>query len=131
MSWVTRPIQGLILFSTALGVLFLWEAYPLLPAIAFDVVALGWVLFLTDSVLTFVRPTVSYYLGLVLALIALGETLSQQAHYALIESGNVTATATLVVGSAAEAILIILVVYYIYSRSKKGPWAWPGANSQA
>jgi hypothetical protein len=131
VSWVTRAIQGLILFSTALGVFFLWQAYPLLPAFAFEIVAFGWVLFLADSILTFVRPTASYYLGLVLALIALGETLSQQAHYALVESGNVTATATLVAGSAAQGMLIPLVIYYLVSRRKKDPWAWPGASSQA
>jgi hypothetical protein len=128
---VTRAIQGLILFSTAIGVIFLWQVYPLLPAFGFDFVALGWVLFLVDSILTFIRPTVSYYLGLALALLALGETLSQPAHYALIESGSLTATATLVVGSSTQAMLIVLVVYYILARRRKDPWAWPGANSQA
>jgi hypothetical protein len=128
---VTRAIQGLILFSTVLGVFFLWQVYPLLPAIAFDFVAVGWALFLVDSILTFVRPRASYYLGLTLGILALGETLSQQAHYALITSGNLTATATLVLGSASQAILIILVVYYVIARRRKDPWAWPGANSQA
>ncbi|HEY6282751.1 MAG TPA: hypothetical protein VIW22_02375 [Nitrososphaerales archaeon] len=95
MNWVTRAIQGLILFSTILGAFFLWQVYPLLPALAFDLVAFGWVLFLLDSILTFVKPRASYYLGLVLGLVTLGETLSQQTHYALIASGNLTATATL------------------------------------
>jgi hypothetical protein len=128
---VTRAIQGLILFSTVLGVFFLWQVYPLLPAMAFDFVAVGWGLFLVDSILTFVRPRASYYLGLALGIIALGETLSQQAHYALITSGNLTAAGTLVLGSASQALLIILVVYYVVARRKRDPWAWPGANSQA
>lgn len=128
---VTRAIQGLILFSTVLGVLFLWQVYPLLPAFAFDFVALGWVLFLADSILTFVRPRASYYLGLVLAILALGETVSQQAHYALVASGNLPATATLVLGSAAQVLLVVLVVYYLLSGRKEDPWAWPGAKSQA
>lgn len=131
MKGVTRAIQALILFSTVLGVFFLWEVYTLLPAIAFDFVALGWVLFMADSILTFLRPRASYYLGLVLAILALGETLSQQAHYALVASGNLTATATLVLGSTAQALLIVLVVYYLIARRKKDPWAWPGAKSQA
>ncbi|MDA4120096.1 MAG: hypothetical protein OK436_05870 [Thaumarchaeota archaeon] len=131
MIGVTRAIQGLILFSTVLGVFFLWQVYPLLPAFAFDFVAFGWVLFLVDGILTFVRPRASYYLGLVLGLFALGETLSQRAHYSLITSGNLTATATLVLGSAAQALLVTLVVYYVAARRRKDPWAWPGANSQA
>jgi hypothetical protein len=128
---VTGAIQGLILFSTVLGVFFLWQVYPLLPAVAFYLVAVGWGLFLADSILTFVRPTAAYYLGLTLGVLALGETLSQQAHYALITSGNLAATATLVLGSTAQAMLISLVVYYVVARRRKDPWAWPGANSQA
>ncbi len=131
MYGVTRAIQGLILFSTVLGVLFLWQVYPLFPAFAFDFVAFGWALFLVDSILTFVRPRASYYLGLVLAILALGETLSQQSHYALIKSGNLTATATLVLGTATQALLIALVAYYILARRREDPWAWPGAKSQA
>ncbi|MDA4126145.1 MAG: hypothetical protein OK452_02930 [Thaumarchaeota archaeon] len=131
MNGVTRTIQGLILFSTVLGVFFLWQVYLLLPAVAFYFVAVGWGLFLVDSILTFVRPRAAYYLGLTLGILALGETLSQQAHYALIMSGNLTATATLVLGSTAQAMLISLVIYYVVARRRKDPWAWPGANSQA
>ena len=130
MNGVARAIQSLILFSTVLGAFFLWEVYPLLPAFAFDYVGFGWVLYLVDSVLTFVRPKASYYLGLVLAVLALGETLSQQAHYALVASGNLPATATLVLGSVGQVLLIVLVVYYLVSRRKEVPWAWPGAKSQ-
>ena len=128
---VTKAIQALILFSTVLGAFFLWEVYPLLPPVGFDFVSFGWALFLLDSILTFIRPRASYYLGLVLAILALGETLSQQAHYTLIASGNLSATATLVLGSAAQVLLIVLVVYYLVSRRKEDPWAWPGAKSQA
>ena len=131
MKGVTRAIQGLIIFSTVLGVFFLWQVYALLPALAFDFVAFGWVLFLIDSILTFVKPRVSYYLGLVLGLLALGETLSQPSHYELVASGNLTATATLVLGSAAQALLIALTAYYVLARRRQDPWAWPGANSQA
>ncbi|HEV2225712.1 MAG TPA: hypothetical protein VGR56_02785 [Nitrososphaerales archaeon] len=131
MKGVTRAIQALILFSTVLGVFFLWEVDPLLPTFAFDFVAFGWVLFMVDSILTFVRPRASYYLALVLAVLALAETLSQQAHYALVASGNLTATLTIVLGSTAQALLIVLVVYFFLSSRKEDPWAWPGAKSQA
>lgn len=130
MSAIPRAIQGVILFSTLLGVVFLWQVYPLLPSNAFDFVAFGWVLFLIDSALTFVRPKVSYFVGLVLAVLALGETLSQPQHYTLVESGNLPATATLVLGSIAQVLLISLVVYYLYRERSKNPWAWPGAESQ-
>ena len=126
-----RVIQGLIIFSAVLGVFFLWQAQPLLPADVFDILTFGWLLFVFDSVLTFVRPKISYYVGLVLAIIALGETLSQPEHYALVENGNVPATIILVLGSAAQALLIGSVLWYTISERRKDPWAWPGAESPA
>jgi hypothetical protein len=125
---VPRAIQGVIIFSTLLGVFFLWQAYPLLPGDVFYILLFGWALFAIDSVLTFLRPKLSYYLGLVLGIIALFETLSQPEHYALIESGNFPATLTLVLGSIAQALLIILVGYYLISQRKKDQWAWPVAE---
>jgi hypothetical protein len=126
MSSLTRAIQGLILFSTVLGLIFLWQAYPLLPTDAFDFVSLGWVLFAVDSALTFARPNISYYLGLVLAVLALASTLSQPAHFALVASGNLLASATIILGSIAEILLIVLAAYYIVTERRKNPWAWPG-----
>ena len=128
---VARAIQGLIVFSTVLGVFFLWQAYPLLPGDVFDILAFGWLLFLFDSLLTLVRPTASYYFGLVLAVVALSETLTQPEHYALVENGNVPATIILVVGSIAQAILIGSVVWFVVSKRRRDPWAWPGAESPA
>ena len=116
----------MILFSTALGVFFLWQAYPLLPTDVFYILLLGWGLFAFDSALTFVRPRLSYYLGFVLAAVALIETLTQPEHYALVENGNMPATATLVLGSVSQALIIGLVGYYLATGRKKDPWAWPG-----
>ena len=131
MPSVPRVIQGLIVFSAVLGVAFLWQAYPLLPTDVFEILAFGWFLFVVDSVLTFVRPLASYVLGLVLALIALSQTLSQPEHYAIIESGNVPGTVTLVLGSAAQALIIVFVGYFLVARRKKDPWAWPSGSMAA
>jgi len=131
MMSTARVIQGLIIFSAILGVFFLWQAQPLLPSDVFDVLAFGWLLFVADSILTFVRPRISYYLGLVLAIVALSETLTQPEHYALVENGNVPATIILVLGSATQALLIGSVIWYIVSERRKDPWAWPGAESPA
>ena len=128
---VTRAIQGLIIFSAILGVFFLWQAQPLLPSDVFDILTLGWLLFVIDSILTFVRPKISYYVGLVLAFIALSETLTQPGHYALVKNGNVPATIILVLGSVAQALLIGFILWYIISERRKDPWAWPGAESPA
>ena len=127
---VPRAIQGLILFSDVLGLFFLWQAYPLLPSSVFYILTFGWVLFLVDGILTFVRPRVSYILGLVLAAIALTETVSQPEHYSLVESGNVPATITLVLGSVAQALIIALVAWYLVAERKKDPWSWPDAPAQ-
>ena len=131
MASIGRAIQGLILFSTGLGVLFLWQVYPILPPLAFDFVAFGWVLFAVDSALTFVRPRVSYYLAFALAVLALAESLSQRAHYSLLQSGDVLASATLLLGSAAQVLLLVLVPYQFVTERRKGEWAWPGAKSPA
>lgn len=124
-----RAIQALILFSTVLGVFFLWQAYPLLPPVVFYGLLFGWGLFAVDSALTFIRPRLSYYLGMALAAIALTETLSQPEHYALVENGDLAATVTIVLGSASQALLIILAGYYVVTSRRKDPWAWPGEDS--
>ena len=130
MNALPRAIQGLILFSTLLGVFFLWQAYPLIfPVVpyVFYALLLGWVLFVFDSILTFVRMRVSFYLGIVLAAIALTETLIQPEHYSLIQSGNVSAAIIIVLGSVSQALLIVLTIYYLVTSRKKEPWAWPNA----
>ncbi len=130
MSALPRAIQGLILFSTALGVFFLWQACPLLPPNVFYALFFGWGLFVVDSVLTFVRPKLSYYLGIALAAVALAESLAQPEHYAFVENGNLPATVTLVLGSASQGLLIILIGYFLLSTRKQDPWAWPAEDSE-
>lgn len=130
VSRLPRTVQGLILFSTLLGAVFLWQAHQVLPSDAFDFVALGWVLFAFDSVLTFFRPYASYVLGLALAVIALASTLSQPAHFALVASGNLLAAATIILGSTAETLLAIFAAYFLVTaRSRKDSWARPGKES--
>ena len=131
MAEAAKVVQVLVLFSTAWGIFFLWYARPSLPTEVFYFIAFGWVLFVVDSVLTFARPRLSCYFALVLAIIALFATLSQPEHYALVQGGDMTATVILVVGSAAEALLIASALWYIISERRKDPWAWPGAESPA
>ena len=127
MTVLTRVIQFLILFSTVFGAFFLYEVQPpVLPTVVFESLSVGWVLFLIDSFLTFVRPRISYYLGVILAAVALVATVSQPEHYQLVVSGNIAATATLLLGSAAEIALILSGGYFIMAERKKDPWAWPG-----
>jgi hypothetical protein len=126
----SRAIQGLVLFSTALGVFFLRLAYPLLPPLGFDFVAAGWVLFAIDSVLTFLKPRISYYLAFVLAILALSQSLGQSAHYSLLLDGDLAASAVLVLGSAAQVLLLILIPLHFIGVRKNKEWAWPGAESQ-
>lgn len=126
-----RVVQGLILFSTLLGVVFLLQVYSRLTPIGFDIVAVGWLLFVLDSFLTFVRPTAAYYLAFVLSLAALAETLSQPAHYSIVLGGDLLAASTIVVGSAAQILLLVFVPYHFRSERRKREWVWPGAKSQA
>lgn len=107
-----RMIQGLIVISTLLGALFLAQAYGTVPPFVFDFVAVGWVLFVIDSVLTFVRPKVSYILGFFLAILALGSSLPEPSHWAFLANGDLLPAATFVVGSLAQSLLIVLVAYH-------------------
>ena len=123
MSRLTRLIQALILFSTLFGVAFLYEVYPVLPSFVFYSVAFGWVLFVVDSGLSFVRPKASYYPAFVLSLVAFGATVSQPQHYALIASGDIPATLTIIIGLAVELLLMALVLVFVLTERKKDPWA--------
>ena len=107
-----RSIQAVILFSAALGVLFLWQAAGLLPGFVFDFIAFGWVLFVVDSALTFVRPRISYLLAFVLAILALSASLPQSAHWAFIQEGDLVPAAIFITGSIAQILLLILVPYH-------------------
>ncbi len=114
-----RAIQALVIFSTLLGVLFLAQAYVQVPSTVFDIVAAGWVLFVVDSLLTFFRPTVSYYLAFVLAILALGSSLPQSAHYAFIANGELLSSATFLVGSLAQVLLVVLVPYHFIKARRR------------
>jgi hypothetical protein len=124
MSSMGRAIQAVIVFSTLLGVVFLWQVDGLVPPPVFDFVATGWVLFVIDCALTFVKPRASYALGLVLALLALATSLPESAHYAFIQEGAVLPAAIFLTGTGAQLLLIGLVSYYFVSgrgRSASGP----------
>ncbi len=129
MSALPRAIQGTILASTVFGVAFLYEVYPVLPSFVFDSVLFGWMLFVVDSALTFVRPKISFYVGMVLAIIALVVTLSSPAHWALITNGDIPATLTLLTGWTLEVLLIVLVGFFILGGRKEDAWDWPGKSA--
>jgi hypothetical protein len=124
-----KAIQGLILLATVLGALFLWEVYPLLPAAGFDFVAIGWVLFVVDSILTFIRPRASFYLGFVLALVALVASFGEPEHYQILQSGDPLHVSTLVLGDAIEILLLLLVPYFFLRARRDKEWAWPGSKA--
>ena len=108
----------LIFFSTILGAAFLYEASGLVPAEVWDFVATGWILFVIDSFLTFVRPETSFYLAFVLAALALGASLPQPAHYAFISEGSIVPAAIFVSGSIAQGALLVLVPLHVIVRRR-------------
>ncbi len=111
-----------------LGIAFLWQVNGMLSAAAFDFVAIGWALFVVDSLLTFIRPRLSYYLGFALAVLALAASLPQSAHYSFLQNGLLLPTATLVVGSIAQGLIIVLVLSHFVRARRTDEWAWPGAK---
>lgn len=111
MDSVGRTVQALILSATVLGVGLLFEIQPLVPAAVFDTVSVGWVLFVLDSVLTFVRPVPSYYLGLVLSVLGLSSSLTESAHWAFIQEGQLVPSTIFVAGSVIQVLIVVLVSY--------------------
>ena len=111
-----KTVRALIYFSVALGVVFLAQAYDILPPAVFGIIATGWALFVVDAALTFVSTRYSFYLAFLLAVLALGSSLPQGAHYSFIEAGEVLPSATFILGSLAQVLLIIFVPYYFYRR---------------
>jgi hypothetical protein len=109
-------------------VVFLILVWGLVPAVVFDFVAVGWVLFVADCALTLVKPRVAYALAFVLALLALSSSLPQGAHYAFIEEGLVLPSAIFILGTVAQVLLLVLVPSY-FLRQRRRPRA--GAEAKA
>ena len=126
-----RAIQALIVASSVLGIALLYEINSVVPPDVFDFVALGWALFVVDSALTFVRPVISYYFGLVLAVLALSASLPQSAHWSFIENGLLVPSAIFVTGSAFQVLIIVLVIYHSIKMRRSSELSWPGAKSAA
>lgn len=109
---VGRAIQVVVLLSVLLGVLFLFQAYGAVPSFVFEFVAVGWVFFVVDALLTFTRPRPAYALAFVLAILALVSSLPQSSHWAFVTSGDLLPAVTFLGGSALQVVLIVLVPYY-------------------
>jgi len=129
-------IQALILASTLLGICLLVEINSLVPPFVFDIVSVGWVCFVIDSVLTFVEPTASFCLGLILSVLGLGASLPQSTHWQFIEEGLFVPSAIFIAGSIMEMAIVVLAAYYLvglYTNrnraiSRRGGFAFPGAQ---
>lgn len=115
---IGRLIQSTIIFSAALGAVFLYVVYGSVPSFLFEFLFVGWALFVLDSALTFVRREASFYLGAVLAVLALGSSLPQSAHYEFIESGQVVPSVIFVAGSLAQVLILISFSYWALGKRK-------------
>jgi hypothetical protein len=102
-----------------LGVAFLVQVYGVVPSWLFLSVSVGWGLFVVDSVLTFVRPRISYYLAFALAVLAFVSSVPQTAHYAFIEQGLLLPSATFLLGSAVQVLLIVVVPYHLLKTRRR------------
>ena len=108
-----RVIQVLVILSVLLGVALLVQVYGVVPSWLFLSVSIGWGLFVVDTVLTFVRPRISYYLAFALAVLAFASSVPQTAHYAFIQQGLLLPSATFVLGSTIQVLLIVIVPYHL------------------
>jgi hypothetical protein len=89
------------------------QVYGVVPSWLFLSVSIGWGLFVVDTVLTFVRPRISYYLAFALAVLAFASSVPQTAHYAFIQQGLLLPSATFVLGSTIQVLLIVIVPYHL------------------
>jgi hypothetical protein len=95
------------------------QAYGVVPSFVFDFVAIGWVLFVVDAVLTFLYPRPAYVFALALAVLALASSLPQSSHWGFVVNGDVLPAFTFLAGSAVQVVLVVLVPYYFVTSRKR------------
>lgn len=118
MTRTAKTIQALILASTLLGIALLFEIYAIVPPFVFEIVSVGWVCFAFDSLLTFVRPTASFCLGLILSVLGLSASLPQSTHWEFIQEGLVVPSAIFIAGSIMQGMIVVLSAYYLVGLRK-------------
>ena len=115
-----RVIQALIIASTLLGIALLFEIHSVVPPFVYEIVSIGWICFAVDSFLTFVKPTTSFCVGLVLSLLGLSASLPQSTHWEFIQEGLIVPSAIFIAGSIMEVMIVMLSAYYLIGLRSRG-----------
>jgi len=113
-------INASVYLSVVLGVVLLPQLYGLVPYWLFLSVLVGWLAYLIVAVLVAKGKQSVYPLVFVLAALTLVVSLPQPQHYSYVEAGLSLASATFLVGSILQIVLIVLVPVYLYRRRKRG-----------
>ncbi|HYB76532.1 MAG TPA: hypothetical protein VEC08_06210, partial [Nitrososphaerales archaeon] len=108
MTRIAKTIQGLIVASTLLGIALLFEIYAVVPLEVFEIVSIGWVCFVIDCFLTFIRPNASFCIGLILSILGLSASLPQSTHWEFIQEGQLVPSAIFITGSIMQGIIVVL-----------------------
>ena len=118
-SSLEKVINVLVYLSVALGVALLVQVYGLLPAGVFFSILGGWFAYLVAAILLWSGYTKVYPVILVLAVLTLLVSLPQPAHFALVNSAQILAASTFIVGSAFQICLIVLIALFLFVRRRR------------
>lgn len=112
-------IDALVYLSVLLGAALLVQAFNQLPpGVAYAILG-GWLVYILAALLVLRKVRFAYPLVMGLAVLTLVVSVPQPEHYALLDSGQILAGATFLLGSAAQVCLIILIpVYFLRNRKK-------------
>lgn len=118
-SSLEKVINVLVYLSVALGVGLLVQVYGVLPAGVFFSILGGWIAYLVAALLVWRKHTKVYPVILLLAVLTLAVSLPQPAHFALVNSAQILAASTFILGSAIQICLIVLIALFLFVRRKR------------
>jgi len=121
MDRLRNVVNLFVYLSVALGIVLLPQLYGLVPSWLFFSVLVGWLAYLVVAVLIAKGRSAGYPLAFVLAVLTLAVSLPQPEHYSYVEAGPSLASATFLVGSAFQLVLILLIPVYLYRRKSQKP----------
>ncbi len=118
-SSLEKVIDVLVYLSVALGVGLLVQVYGLVPTGVFFSILGGWFAYLIAAIFVWRGYAKVYPVILVLAVLTLLVSLPQPAHFALVNSAQILAASTFVVGSAFQICLVVLIALFLFVRRKR------------
>ena len=113
MASLKRLMDGAVFASALLGLLFLYEAAPLVPSWLLDGIAVGEAAYVVCAIGVARGYRISYYAITALAVLVLALSLPQPEHYSFASGGEYLAFFTFAAGTVLQVCLLVAVPVYL------------------